>query len=133
MDFNTVYTKVKDFADQFANSSAGCYAVEKTKNPKGVPTKSVETNAKYTVKEDNYLGNIIENKLVKSCLKTIADKSYARQIEDIQNTATELSSSSYPSLYLIYTSCCSILGIHYCPRKSFNISKSNKLIVTHQN
>lgn len=22
---------------------------------------------------------------------------------------------------------------HYCPRKSFNISKSNKLIVTHQN
>ena len=24
-------------------------------------------------------------------------------------------------------------GIHYCPRKSFNISKSNKLIVTHQN
>lgn len=52
MDFNTVYTKVKDFADQFANSSAGCYAVEKTNNPKGVLTKSVETNAKYTVKED---------------------------------------------------------------------------------
>ena len=24
-------------------------------------------------------------------------------------------------------------NIHYCPRKSFNISKSNKLIVTHQN
>ena len=24
-------------------------------------------------------------------------------------------------------------GNHYCPRKSFNISKSNKLIVTHQN
>ena len=24
-------------------------------------------------------------------------------------------------------------GLHYCPRKSFNISKSNKLIVTHQN
>ena len=23
--------------------------------------------------------------------------------------------------------------IHYCPRNSFNISKSNKLIVTHQN
>ena len=22
---------------------------------------------------------------------------------------------------------------HYCPRNSFNISKSNKLIVTHQN
>ena len=103
MDFNTVYTKVKDFADQFANSSAGCYAVEKTKN------------AKYTVKEDNYLGNIIENKLVKSCLKAIADKSYARQIEDIQNTATELSRSSYPSLYLIYTSCCSILGIKEIP------------------
>lgn len=51
MDFNTVYTKVKDFADQFANSSAGCYAVEKTNNPKGVLTKSVETNAKYTVKD----------------------------------------------------------------------------------
>ena len=24
-------------------------------------------------------------------------------------------------------------SIHYCPQKSFNISKSNKLIVTHQN
>ena len=23
--------------------------------------------------------------------------------------------------------------MHYCPRNSFNISKSNKLIVTHQN
>lgn len=53
MDFNTVYTKVKDFADQFANSSAGCYAVEKTNNPQGVLTKSLETNAKYAVKEDN--------------------------------------------------------------------------------
>ena len=26
-----------------------------------------------------------------------------------------------------------IVPIHYCPRNSFNISKSNKLIVTHQN
>ena len=111
MDFNTVYTKVKDFADQFANSSAGCYAVEKTNNPQGVLTKSLETNAKYAVKEDNYFGNIIENKLVKSCLKTIADKSYARQIEDIQNTATEPSRSSYPSLYLLSSTYkCNFLG-----------------------
>ena len=28
---------------------------------------------------------------------------------------------------------CCIECEHYCPRKSFNISKSNKLIVTHQN
>ena len=27
----------------------------------------------------------------------------------------------------------SFISIHYCPRRSFNISKSNKLIVTHQN
>lgn len=40
MDFNTVYTKVKDFADQFANSSAGCYAVEKTN--KGDKTKRIK-------------------------------------------------------------------------------------------
>ena len=26
-----------------------------------------------------------------------------------------------------------IIANHYCPRNSFNISKSNKLIVTHQN
>ena len=26
-----------------------------------------------------------------------------------------------------------IICFHYCPRNSFNISKSNKLIVTHQN
>lgn len=25
------------------------------------------------------------------------------------------------------------IEVHYCPRNSFNISKSNKLIVTHQN
>ena len=37
---------------------------------------------------------------------------------------TDLAKLSSNELYLL---------IHYCPRNSFNISKSNKLIVTHQN
>jgi len=35
--------------------------------------------------------------------------------------------SSAIALYILYKQ------NHYCPRNSFNISKSNKLIVTHQN
>lgn len=104
-----------DFAEQFANSSAGGNVDNETIiQTRANITTRCET-PKYTVKEDNYIGDVLENKLVKNGLKSIVDKFYGKQIEEIQHSATELTQTTYPSLFSIYTYCCKTLEIKNIP------------------
>ena len=111
MDFSTAYSRLKDFADQFANSSAG---IPKTaqKNDMVAETTTVEDAVMdYAVKEENYIGDFLDNKFVRSCLKSIADKYYGSQITVIRNEGVLLTNDSYPMLHSTYIHCCHTLKI----------------------
>ena len=111
MDFSTAYSRLKDFADQFANPSAG---IPKTAQPndKVAETTTVEDAVMdYAVKEENYIGDFLDNKLVRTCLKSIADKYYGSQIAVIRNEGMLLTNESYPMLYSTYAHCCHTLKI----------------------
>ena len=115
MDFSTAYSRLKDFADQFANSSAG---IPKTaqKNDMVAETTTVEDAVMdYAVKEENYIGDFLDNKLVRSCLKSIADKYYGNQITVIKNEGMLLTNDSYPMLHSTYIHCCHTLKIKNPP------------------
>ena len=115
MDFSTAYSRLKDFADQFANSSAG---IPKTAQPndKVAETTTVEDAVMdYAVKEENYIGDFLDNKLVRTCLKSIADKYYGSQIAVIRNEGMLLTNESYPMLYSTYAHCCHTLKIKNPP------------------
>ena len=115
MDFSTAYSRLKDFADQFANSSAG---IPKTAQPNDIvaETTTVEDAVMdYAVKEENYIGDFLDNNLVRSCLKSIADKYYGSQIAVIKNEGMLLTNESYPMLYSTYAHCCHTLKIKNPP------------------
>lgn len=114
MDIQSAYIRLRDFADQFANSSAGISSsVSASSNERNSSAvrKIERTFPVYAVKEDNYFGDLLENKYVRNCLKHIADKYYGKQIEDITSHATLLTPNNYPSLYDVYDYCCQTLGI----------------------
>ena len=111
MDFSTAYSRLKDFAVQFANSSAG---IPKTAQPNDMvaETTTVEDAVMdYAVKEENYIGDFLDNKLVRGCLKSIADKYYGSQITVIRNEGVLLTNDSYPMLHSTYIHCCHTLKI----------------------
>ena len=111
MDFSTAYSRLMDFAEQFANSSAG---IPKTaqKNDMVAETTTVEDVVMdYAVKEENYIGDFLDNKLVRGCLKSIADKYYGSQITVIRNEGMLLTNDSYPMLHSTYIHCCHTLKI----------------------
>lgn len=115
MDFSTAYSRLKDFAEQFANSSAG---IPKTaqQNDMVAETTTVEDSVMdYAVKEENYIGDFLDNKLVRSCLKSIADKYYGSQITVIRNEGVLLTNDSYPMLHSTYIHCCHTLKIKNPP------------------
>lgn len=111
MDFSTAYSRLKDFADQFANSSAGIPNTAQ-KNDMVAETTTVEDAVMdYAVKEENYIGDFLDNKLVRGCLKSIADKYYGSQITVIRNEGVLLTNDSYPMLHSTYIHCCHTLKI----------------------
>lgn len=115
MDFSTAYSRLMDFAEQFANSSAG---IPKTaqQHDKVAETTTVEDAVMdYAVKEENYIGDFLNNKLVRSCLKSIADKYYGNQITVIKNEGMLLTNDSYPMLHSTYIHCCHTLKINNPP------------------
>ena len=115
MDFSTAYSRLKDFADQFANSSAG---IPKTAQPNDMVAEATTVEdavMDYAVKEENYIGDFLDNKLVRTCLKSIADKYYGSQIADIRNEGMLLTNESYPMLYSTYAHCCHTLKIKNPP------------------
>ena len=110
MDFSTAYSRLKAFADQFANSSAGI--PQTAQHDKVAETTTVEDVVMdYAVKEENYIGDFLDNKLVRGCLKSIADKYYGSQITVIRNEGVLLTNDSYPMLHSTYIHCCHTLII----------------------
>lgn len=115
MDFSTAYSRLMDFADQFANSSAGCHQSVRHGGQAEEVVYVEESEINYAIKEDNYIGDFLDNKLVRRCLKSIADKYYGSQIADIKHEGIELSRDSYPRLFAIYCKCCHTLRIKTRP------------------
>lgn len=96
-----------EFVDNFSNSSSHLdYSPKKKKNMK----------AWYAEWEDNYMGDFINNPVTRACLRKVADSYYAKQLDEIIETATELSTNSYPSLFEVYENCCNKLGMPQMPK-----------------
>lgn len=115
MDFSTAYSRLLDFADQFANSSAGNSSLLQHHSKPVKREISEEAVIDYAVKEENYFGDLLDNKIVRSCLKAIVDKYYGGQITEIKQEGMQMTKDSYPLLHTTYTKCCHILGIKHAP------------------
>lgn len=115
MDFSTAYSRLKDFAEQFANSSAGIPQTAQQHDKVAETTTIEDAVMDYAVKEENYIGDFLDNKLVRGCLKSIADKYYGSQITVIRNEGMLLTEDSYPMLHSTYTHCCRALKIKNPP------------------
>lgn len=115
MDFSTAYSRFMDFADQFANSSAGSPKTTHQHEKVTETTTIEDVVIDYAVKEENYLGDFLDNRLVRSCLKSIADKYYGCQITVIRNEGMLLTKESYPMLHSTYAHCCHTLKIKNPP------------------
>ena len=111
MDFSTAYSRLMDFAEQFANSSAGIPEIAQQHDKVAETTTVEDAVMDYAVKEENYIGDFLDNKLVRGCLKSIADKYYGSQITVIRNEGVLLTNDSYPMLHSTYIHCCHILKI----------------------
>ena len=103
------YNNLQNFVDDFANST--------TKN-KSVPShkQKVNRDAWYAEWDDNYMGDLLNNGIVKSILRKIADKYYGQELDEILEQATELTKGSYPSLYRVYNYSCNKLGMYNQPK-----------------
>ncbi len=65
---------------------------------------------------DNYVKNILSNKIVQSKLQKIVDKYYKSQIDDIITNGSEVTRITYPSLFEILEHCCSTLQVSSHPK-----------------
>lgn len=101
------YNGLRGFVDDFANSTTG---------GKSVTPKMKNRNAWYAEWDDNYMGDLLDNNLVKSILRKIADFYYGKQLEILLDEATELTAESYPMFYEVYSDCCNTLGMYNQPQ-----------------
>lgn len=107
------YNGLCDFVDQFANSTTGNDAT---------PLRKENRRAWYAKWDENYLGDLLDNNFAKSILRKIADSYYGKQLDELLEEATELTSDTYPLLYEIYAACCETLGM-YTPPMAFVTGK----------
>lgn len=107
------YNELRDFVDQFANSTTGSDAT---------PQKMENRRAWYAEWDDNYLGGLLDNNLAKSILRKIADSYYGKQLDELLEEATELTTDTYPLIYGVYAACCETLGM-FSPPKAFVTGK----------
>lgn len=114
MDIKTAYTRIKDFTEMFANSTVGINN-NSLRQDKNSGSEYQRENPIYVVSEDNYIGDFIENKLIREILKKIVDRFYGEQIKDIQKNSTKLTQYNYPSFYRIYKYCCTTLSLQSIP------------------
>ena len=105
---NSVYQGFRRFVDDFANTSTSSFLLS--------PEKKENLNAWYAEWDDNYIGDIFNNALMKKTLRKIADTYYGDQLDTILEEATELSPDSYPMLSSIYLHCCDTLGMYIKPK-----------------
>lgn len=87
-----------------------------TTRNESVSLEKENREAWYAVWDDNYLENLISNKIVKTILCKIADHYYGEEVDEILNQSTELTSGSYPCLFSVYDDCCNILGMYNRPK-----------------
>lgn len=99
---------VKTLVDSFLNSTTPIFCTP-TDEPK-------DTEAWYSTWEDNYIGDFLNNPVVKAGLKKIADFYCAKQLDVLLRHSSELKASSYPQLYRIYKECCKRLGFVKIPK-----------------
>lgn len=116
MDFSSAYSRLLDFADQFANSSAGSSMPVQHRGNSTKKAIAEEIVIDYSVKEENYFGDLLDNKIVRHCLKSIANKYYGNQITEIKQEGIQMTKDSYPFLYATYSNCCHILGVKNSPK-----------------
>ena len=104
---NKAYNGLRGFVSDFANSTTGsCGSSSKVENRK----------AWYAEWDDNYMGSLLDNYLVKTVLRKIADSYYGRQLDAVLEQSTPLDANSFPLLYDIYEQCCDTLGMYDRPR-----------------
>lgn len=106
---NKAYNGIRSFVEDFANSTTG------NRNGPVPPEKEENREAWYAEWDDNYMGDFLDNKLTKAILRKIADTYYGKQLADILDEATELTSDSYPTLYEVFRYCCDTLGMNHQP------------------
>lgn len=105
---NRSYKGLLNAIDSFANSSTSIqYSLSTNK-------KSIE-KPNYVYAEDNYLDVVLNNPVTSRTLRTIANRLYGKQIEEIILNSTQLSKDNYPELWESYRHCCSVLGIERVP------------------
>ncbi len=101
------YNGLRGFVDEFANSTTGSNFA---------PRKIENRIAWYAEWDDNYMGDLLNNYLIKSLLRKIANSYYGEQLDALLEEATELTSESYPMLYEVYSNSCDILGMYNKPQ-----------------
>lgn len=100
------YNDLKNVVDDFANSSS-VNSISYLKKEKD--------KLWYAQWDNNYMGDLLDNSITKLCLSKIVDKYYSKQLNELIEDATELTSKSYPSLYQVYDHCCKTLDFSNPP------------------
>lgn len=108
---NKAYKGFIGVVDSFANSSAG----ENVKPKKEVVTMPA-SKPDYAYPCDNYIDSVLENKLTRQTLRTIATKYYGKQIEEVTQNGSKLTARNYPHLFANYQDCCKTLNIINPPK-----------------
>ena len=103
------YHNIRTLVDGFAHSTSSMHSTLQ---------KDEEECVKpwYAEKVNNYIGNLLDNALSKTCLRKIADAYYGTQLVEILMGSTELTSDAYPTLSAIYDTCGNRLGFNKLPK-----------------
>ncbi len=109
--FSKAYKGFLNVVDNFANGSAG----EPTPSTLAQPAPKLEKPT-YAYPCDNYIDTILENKLTRQTLRTIVNKYYGKQLDDITSKDTKLTPTNFPTLWTNYQHCCTTLDIMNVPK-----------------
>ena len=112
---NNATKKFWEALDSFANSTAGTNKVQAIPEQKQLTPKQSIDPLWYAEWNDDYLSVVLNNSITRKCLKAIADKYYALQVEEVIKSSTLLTDKSHPYLYSIYKRCISFLKITIAP------------------
>ena len=108
---NNATKKLWEALDSFANSTAGTNNVQAIPVQKQLTPKQSLDPLWYAEWNDDYLSVVLNNAVTRKCLKAIADKYYASQVDDIVKHSTKLTEKSHPFIYNIYKHCLASLKI----------------------
>lgn len=113
---NNATKKFWEALDSFANSTAGTNKAQAVPEQKQLTPKQSIDPLWYAEWNDDYISVVLNNAVTRKCLKAIADKYYASQVNDIVKYSTELTEKSHPTIYCIYKHCLESLKINETPK-----------------